>query len=271
MVKLTKHKLKKGAQLKILYIANELNPYINISAAGEIIQKLANSIKNKDKSIELRVIMPKYDIISDRKYHLHNVIRFSNLKVDLVDNLYDFISVKVSSIPDMNKTQVYFLENEKFFQKKNNNNSYPNQNDCAIFFAKGALVLAKELDWFPDIIHCHDWHTGLIPFFLKKNNDFKKIMKKNSKVIFTIYNKKANIYFEKEKLKHIDEKNILEKSLTKNLDISTSTLFTNVGGYYANNTTLRQEIKDIDSVPENITCIKDEDMADYYYNLYKKK
>ncbi len=220
---------------KILIITHELNPYMRLTEAGDTIQHLINTVKNQDKSIEVRVIMPKYDIISDRKYRLHNVLRFANLKVALNKENYDFISVKVSSIPDVNKTQVYFLDNDNFFRKKSFSKPLPNIHDTLIFFAKSAVVLAKELNWSPDVIHCYDWYTGLIPFYLNTYKSYKNILKKNGNIILSLFDLPTMTPFDEKKQSYVDEKAYLDQTLTKNIaQISTADFFSQVGMHYAN-------------------------------------
>lgn len=181
---------------KILIVTHEMDPYVNITNAS----KIANSLPKylQDSGMEIRVLMPKFGNINERRHRLHEVVRLSGINVIINDEDYPLV-IKVASLPGA-RLQVYFLDNEDFFKRKNvfeddDNNFFEDNSDRMIFFCKGALETVRKFGWSPDIIHCFGWMTSLIPMFLKTTYKNDPIFA-NSKVIYTL----SNNYF-KEKLK----------------------------------------------------------------------
>jgi starch synthase len=134
-----------------------------------------------------------------------------NITVGLEDKP---LVIKVASIP-ATRLQVYFLDNDDYFHRKSdlfdaNGNFYSDNDERAIFFCKGVMETVKKLGWAPDIIHCHDWMTSLIPLYLKTHYK-KEPIYQNSKVIFSVYNTSFEHKFTgnivaKAKMNDIDEK-----------------------------------------------------------------
>jgi len=153
---------------RILFIANEMSPYLELTAFSEIVNKLA--IKANDTAFEVRCIMPRFGTINERRHRLHEVVRLSGINISIEND--DFpLQIKVASLPNA-RLQVYFLDNEDMFKRKyvfhDENEEWYNDNGVrSIFFCKGALETVKKFGWPPDIIHCSGWMTGLIPMFLK--------------------------------------------------------------------------------------------------------
>jgi starch synthase len=190
------HKITEMEKKRILIVTHEMDPYINLTQAA----KIANSLPKylKDNGMEIRVLMPKFGNINERRHRLHEVVRLSGINVIINDEDYPLV-IKVASLPGA-RLQVYFLDNEDFFKRKavfedENNNFYEDNSDRMIFFCKGALETVRKFGWAPDLIHCFGWMTSLIPMFLKTTYKDDPIFA-NSKVIYTL----SNDYF-KTKLK----------------------------------------------------------------------
>lgn len=153
---------------RILFIANEMSPYLELTEFSEIVNKLA--IKANDSGFEVRCIMPRFGVINERRHRLHEVVRLSGINVS-VDNDDFPLQIKVASLPNA-RLQVYFLDNEDLFKRKfvfhDDQEKWFDDNALrTVFFCKGALETVKKFGWPPDIIHCSGWMTGLVPFFLK--------------------------------------------------------------------------------------------------------
>ena len=103
-----------SAKKRILFIANEMSPYLELTEFSEIVNKLA--IKANDNGFEVRCIMPRFGIINERRHRLHEVVRLSGINVS-VDNDDMPLQIKVASLPSA-RLQVYFLENEDLFRRK---------------------------------------------------------------------------------------------------------------------------------------------------------
>ena len=168
---------------RILFIANEMSPYLELTEFSEIVNRLA--IKSNDNNFEVRCIMPRFGVINERRHRLHEVVRLSGINVTV-----DFpLQIKVASLPNA-RLQIYFLENEDLFKRKfvftDENDEWFEDNWLrTIFYCKGALETVKKFGWPPDIIHCSGWMTGLIPMYLKTAYKKEPVFG-NSKTIFTI-------------------------------------------------------------------------------------
>ena len=171
---------------RILFIANEMSPYLELTEFSEIVNKLA--IKANDTGYEVRCIMPRFGTINERRHRLHEVVRLSGINITIDNDDYP-LQIKVASLPNA-RLQVYFLDNEDMFKRKfvftdEDEKWYDDNGMRSVFFCKGALETVKKFGWPPDIIHCSGWMTGLIPMFLKTAYKKEPVFS-NSKVLFTI-------------------------------------------------------------------------------------
>src|SRR5438552_10332558 len=178
--------LKMSAKKRILFIANEMSPYFELTEFSEIVNKLA--IKANDNGFEVRCIMPRFGNINERRHRLHEVVRLSGINVS-IDNDDMPLQIKVASLPSA-RLQVYFLDNEDLFKRKfvfhdEHEKWYEDNGLRTIFFCKGALETVKKFGWPPDIIHCSGWMTGLIPMYIKTAYKREPVFS-HSKLIFTI-------------------------------------------------------------------------------------
>jgi len=175
-----------SAKKRVLFIANEMSPYLELTEFSETVNKLA--IKANDSGFEVRCIMPRFGTINERRHRLHEVVRLSGINVT-VDNDDMPLQIKVASLPSA-RLQVYFLENEELFKRKHifhdeEDNWFDDNGLRTIFFCKGALETVKKFGWPPDIIHCSGWMTGLIPAYLKTVYKKEPVFA-HSKTVFTI-------------------------------------------------------------------------------------
>lgn len=171
---------------RILFIANEMSPYLELTEFSEIVNRLA--IKSNDNGFEVRCIMPRFGTINERRHRLHEVVRLSGINVS-VDNDDFPLQIKVASLPNA-RLQVYFLDNEDLFKRKfvfhdEKETWYDDNSLRTIFFCKGALETVKKFGWPPDIIHCSGWMSSLIPLFLKTAYKKEPVFG-HSKTVFTI-------------------------------------------------------------------------------------
>ena len=136
---------------------------------GHISRYLPQGIQEKGK--EIRTFMPRYGLINERRNQLHEVIRLSGMNLIINDTDHPLI-IKVASIQAA-RMQVYFIDNEEFFQRKftwtdKKGEEFKDNDERMIFFARGVIETVKKLGWAPDIVHCHGWFTSLMPLYLKK-------------------------------------------------------------------------------------------------------
>ena len=171
---------------RILFIATEMSPYLELTEFSEIVNRLA--IKSNEAGMEIRCIMPRFGVINERRHRLHEVVRLSGINVS-VDNDDHPLQIKVASLPNA-RLQIYFLDNEDLYKRKfvfhDEDEKWFEDNDLrTIFFCKGALETVKKFGWPPDIIHCSGWMTGLIPMYIKEGYKREPVFN-HSKIIFTI-------------------------------------------------------------------------------------
>jgi starch synthase len=171
---------------RILFIANEMSPYLELTEFSEIVNKLA--IKANEGGFEVRCIMPRFGNINERRHRLHEVVRLSGINVSVDNDDYP-LQIKVASLPNA-RLQVYFLDNEDLFKRKfifndEGEKFYEDNGLRTVFFCKGALETVKKFGWPPDIIHCSGWMTGLIPLYLKTVYKREPVFS-HSKVVYTI-------------------------------------------------------------------------------------
>lgn len=173
---------------RILFIANEISPYLELTEFAEIVNKLA--VLSNDNNFEVRCIMPRFGVINERRHRLHEVVRLSGINVTIDNDDYPLV-IKVASLPNA-RLQVYFLDNDDYFKRKSiftdeKDKWFEDNGLRTVLFCKGALETVKKFGWPPDLIHCSGWMTGLIPMFLKAAYKKEPVFS-NSKVIFTIGN-----------------------------------------------------------------------------------
>jgi starch synthase len=198
---------------KVLFVTQEITPYVAESEISLKGRYLPQAIQ--EKGSEIRTFMPQFGCINERRNQLHEVIRLSGMNLIIDDTDHPLI-IKVASIQSA-RMQVYFIDNEDFFQRKfkltDENGTYFDDNDeRAIFFARGVLETVKKLRWNPDIIHCQGWFTGILPFYLK--TIFKEDpLFMNSKVIYSVYEEQFNNTFSEKFKKNIWVDGMDEKSI----------------------------------------------------------
>jgi starch synthase len=174
--------------MKILYAAAEISPFARITSTADLLRFLPASLQ--DKGFEIRILLPKYGAINDRRNRLHEVIRLAGIEVDM-DGRTESMKIKVASIPNA-KLQVYFLDNDTYFKRKalfhdlKTEAPFDDNAERLVFYNKGILETVKRLGWKPDIIHCHDWAAGLIPLLCKTvykdESNFK-----DTKVVYNLH------------------------------------------------------------------------------------
>lgn len=178
----------KEKKAKILFISQEIFPYLPESEVSKISRFLPQGIQEKGR--EIRTFMPRYGCVNERRNQLHEVIRLSGMNLIINDMDHPLI-IKVASIQSA-RMQVYFIDNEDYFQRKTtltdeNGETFDDNDERAIFFSKGVIETVKKLRWSPDLIHCHGWFTAFAPLMIKKAYADDPLFA-HSKVVFSVYN-----------------------------------------------------------------------------------
>jgi starch synthase len=199
---------------KVLFIAQEIVPYLPESHMGTICRYLPQGTQERGR--EIRTFMPRFGNINERRNQLHEVIRLSGMNLIIDDNDHPLI-IKVASIQQA-RMQVYFIDNEDYFQRKftvrDKNDKFYNDNDeRAIFFSRGVIETVKKLGWPPDIVHCHGWMTSFVPLYIKKAFKDNPLFS-DTKVIFSVYNDSFSESLSKDLTKKIKLDGITNKDMT---------------------------------------------------------
>lgn len=173
---------------KILYIAQEISPYLPQSPLADISRILPQAIL--EKGYEVRSFMPKYGNINERRNQLHEVIRLSGMNIIIDDTDHQLI-IKVATLQP-SRMQVYFIDNDDYFQhhavKDIEIRQTPEDNDERImFYVRGVIETVKKLRWEPAIIQNVGWITALAPLYLKKIYESDPSFR-SSRIVYSLVN-----------------------------------------------------------------------------------
>lgn len=194
---------------KILYISQEITPYLRESSMSVYGNKLPQGIQ--EKGYEVRTFMPKYGSINERRNQLHEVIRLSGMNIVINDNDHPLI-IKVATLQP-SRMQVYFIDNDDYFfragAKQLETEASPADNDeRMMFFVRGVIETIRKLRWDPAIIQCTGWMTALVPLYIKRLYEDDLSLTK-TKLIYALRPEKFEGTLDKEfinKLKQLDLK-----------------------------------------------------------------
>jgi starch synthase len=183
---------------RILYVSQEITPYLEETPMGHMGRFLPQGIQEKGK--EIRTFMPRYGCINERRNQLHEVIRLSGMNLIISDSDHPLI-IKVASIQSA-RMQVYFIDNEEYFQRKfiladKNGKQFDDNDERAIFFCRGVIETVKKLGWAPDIVHCHGWMSSLMPIYLKRCFRDNPLFA-DTKVVYSVYDDDFQSPFDKD-------------------------------------------------------------------------
>lgn len=265
------------SKLRILYVASEIDPFLSTSKAADFLRKLPQAMQ--EKGMEIRILVPRFGLINERKNRLHEVVRLSGINITVGDEEKPLV-IKVASIPNA-RLQVYFIDNEDYFHRKHvfhdkENNFYSDNDERAIFFCKGVLETVKKLGWSPDIVHCNDWMTSLIPLYLKTTYKLDPVFK-DTRTIFSVYNNNFDHKFNQdllEKVKMLD----IEDSMLSSLQSADFEGFIRIGMDFSDvvikgqdeyNDKLARLFDEMEQNKRVENIVHDQDTyVDTYFNLY---
>lgn len=186
-----------------MYVSSEVVPYLaenEVSLMSYDVPKMIN-----DQGGQIRIFMPRYGNINERRHQLHEVIRLSGM--NLVVNDMDMpLIIKVASIPK-ERIQVYFIDNDEYFKRKatftnEEGELYPDNDERAIFFAKGVVETVKKLNWVPDIIHVHGWMAAMLPIYMKHYYKDEALFA-DTKIVTSVYSQTFDGTLDKDMLKKV--------------------------------------------------------------------
>ena len=263
------------SKIRILYVASEINPFLQTTEVSDFVRKLPQAMQ--ERGMEIRILVPRFGLINERKNRLHEVVRLSGINIAVGDEEKPLI-IKVASIPNA-KLQVYFIDNEDYFHRKHvfhdkENKFYEDNDERAIFFCKGVIETVRKLGWAPDIVHCNDWITSFIPLYLKTTYKNDPLFK-NTKTVFTIYNNSFTHKFKGDLMGKVRMMDI-EDNMLGHLKSADYEGFIKLGAQFADVISAAGDNKKLEGLMKKLqeskieTMEKDDDYAESFYNIYNE-
>tara|TARA_B110000003_G_scaffold172618_1_gene172175 strand:+ start:15177 stop:15986 length:810 start_codon:yes stop_codon:yes gene_type:complete len=260
---------------RILYVSSEVVPYLpetEIASTAFNVAKKAHS-----KGVQTRIFMPRFGVINERRHQLHEVIRLSGMNL-IINDMDMPLIIKVASIPK-ERMQVYFIDNDEYFKRKaifsdEDDQLFSDNDERAIFFAKGVVETVKKLNWAPDIIHVHGWMASLLPLYIKEYYSDEPLFLE-SKIVTSIYDKD----FEGSLNLDLAKKIKFDKISDDKISILEEPNYTNIlKSAVSNSDAVVQGSKHIsDEIAEEISnkgipelSFQEEDSFESYLNFYKE-
>ena len=200
---------------KVLFIHQEIAPYLKETPMSLIGRYLPQGIQEKGK--EIRIFMPRFGNVNERRNQLHEVIRLSGMNM-IINDTDHLLIIKVASIQKA-RIQIYFIDNDDLFTKRKytiadkNEVFYEDNDDRTVFFSRGVIETVKKLNWPPDIIHCNGWMTSMVPLFIKRVFKDNPLFS-DSKVVYSIYDDDFEGSFRNGMDKKLKMPGIVPKELT---------------------------------------------------------
>lgn len=156
------------AAKKILFVSQEIAPYLPANEISTLGKALPQSLQGR--RFEVRTFMPKFGNVNERRNQLHEVIRLSGLNIEINNTDHPLI-LKVASMQPV-RIQVYFIDNDDYFTKLDDDidaigSNRPDNDERALYFARGTMETVKKLKWDPEIIQCSGWMTALSPLYMR--------------------------------------------------------------------------------------------------------
>jgi starch synthase len=200
---------------KVLFITQEITPYVASSDMAEVGRNLSQAIQ--EKGYEIRTFMPEWGNINERRNQLHEVIRLSGINIIIDDTDHPLI-IKVASIQAA-RMQIYFIDNDDYFENKlqtadENGVEYEDNDGRTIFYARGVLETVKKLHWCPDIVHCQGWVSALVPLYIKKAFKDEPSFR-DTKVVFSLFDDEFKSTFPEDYVPKLQVRGIAKKDIAK--------------------------------------------------------
>lgn len=199
---------------KLLFVTSELTPFNDITEIAQKIADIPNHLASN--GLDVRILMPRFGTINERRHRLHEVVRLSGINVMFNDE--DFaLTVKVASLPNSkHRLQVYFLHNDEFFKRRydyldENETFFEDNSERMIFFNRGVMETLKKFGWAPDFIVCNGWMTSLVPLYARTLYSNDPVFSE-SKIFFNIFKKDNECQMEEKFI----EKALLDKNIATN-------------------------------------------------------
>jgi starch synthase len=169
--------------MKICFVSSECDPFVKTGGLADVSGALPLAIDRL--GCEVKLFLPFYDLIDTVKFNITLVKNIRDIEVKIGEKsvIFNLYTCKLQNTT----VDVYFVDCPEYFHRKKVYTNDADEDERFILFQQAVLISLKYLNWSPDIIHCNDWQTGLIPAFLKKNYSQDKLLK-NTVTVFSIHN-----------------------------------------------------------------------------------
>lgn len=193
-----------AASQSILFVTSEVIPFVKTGGLADVSAALPLALV--ELGHDVRIIAPKYGNVSERRNRIHEIKRLKDIPIT-VAGAETMATVKSSQVVNSRaKVQVYLVTSDDYFEPykgayvdPKTDKEFVNNDERFIFFQKAAIETCFRLGWSPDIIHCNDWQTGLIPAFVKEQYTDSDFFAK-TRTVFTIHNMAYQGVFPKKSL-----------------------------------------------------------------------
>ena len=174
-------------RLRILFVSAEVSPFARTGGLGDVVGALPPVLRAH--GLDVRVIMPFYQSVRDRSLPLTPMLR--DLRVPLVFGNRTANVWRGTLEGNEESPSIYFIEQDEYFARPglygDSDGDYPDNALRFIFFSTATLAFVEHLGWFPHVVHCHDWHTGLVPAYLRFPSRLSS-RQAGASSLFTIHN-----------------------------------------------------------------------------------
>ncbi len=208
------------AKPKVLFVCEEIFPYLKKTHISEIGRHLPQYVQENGK--EIRVFLPRFGNINERRNQLHEVIRLSGMNL-IINDLDHPLIIKVASI-QLARMQVYFIDNDDYFHRKHvfrdAHGLFFNDNDeRAVFYARGVLETVKKLNWAPNLVHIHGWFGSLVAMYMQRVFNTNPLFN-DAKIVISLYDDDFSEKFDDKFIDQLKMEGMKDSDLTHYLDKS---------------------------------------------------
>lgn len=179
-------------KLKILFVSSEVFPFVKTGGLADVSAALPQMLS--EMGHEVRIVVPKYGAVDDRKFKIHEVVRLKDIPINIGEKNVLFSIKSCFLTGQKTKVQIYFLDSPDYFGSRNSiyddplsGEPYPDNDERFILLSRSVFELINKLGWVPDIIHSNDWQCGLVPVYLKTIYNGEPNFD-NIKSLYTIHN-----------------------------------------------------------------------------------
>jgi starch synthase len=169
--------------MKVAFISSEAVPYAKTGGLADVAGSLPAALNRL--GCEVKLFIPKYDLVDEEKHSLRYCWDIGEMQITIGDTPRT-VHLHTTKLPG-SEVEVYFVDCPHYFFRGQLYTNDPDEDQRFILFSKAVIESLKKINWVPDIIHCNDWQTGLIPLYIKDNYSDDGFFRDTAS-LFTIHN-----------------------------------------------------------------------------------